>query len=329
MQTHFSRYVFLLTLFAFGAGAASADEPLTTRVSTLPLEQALVKVQQSAPASVMSLNDGTLSAQLAAQIDTYHVEVGDSVKQGDTLVSLDCREAVERLSIARAALTLAEKARQRARSLSNSNNIAEQNLNEADASFKRAQGETSLASIQVEHCNVKAPFDGIVTARLATRGELAAIGAPLLALVDANNVELSAQLNPAQTRSLQKASNILFSRQDEGYEATLRTVLPIIHAKQYTVEARLTFDAQPPPVGTSGRITWSLSGHFLNTAYVQERNGELGYFVADGDTARFITLKDAPLGTPPLLESTDAQAIIDDGRHALIDGSAISVVETP
>ena len=46
----------------------------------------------SAPASVISLRNSQISAEIAANVEHIHVDVGDRVKKGDKLVDLDCRE---------------------------------------------------------------------------------------------------------------------------------------------------------------------------------------------------------------------------------------------
>lgn len=50
------------------------------------------KTNQSAPASIISLKNAMVSAEIAANIKHVTADVGDIVKKGSTLVSLDCRE---------------------------------------------------------------------------------------------------------------------------------------------------------------------------------------------------------------------------------------------
>lgn len=306
--------------------AAFAEEKQATRVTTVAFEDALVTLQQSAPASVVSLNHATLSAQLAAQIEVIHARVGNEVRKGETLVTLDCREARERRNIAKASLTLAEKAARRARSLSTSKNIAEQNLNEADASLNRARAEYRLAVLQVEHCEVKAPYDGIVTAKHVAEGELASVGTPLLELVDHQNTEISAHLAPAQASRVSSATELLFASGNQHSPVSIRAVSGVIHPEQHTVEVRLLFSETPHAVGSQGRLQWALPGRYLNTAYVLERNGALGYFVVDQQTAKFVALPEAVLGTPPLIADQQGP-IIHDGRHSLVDGTPVTLTK--
>lgn len=46
----------------------------------------------SVPATIISLQDSWISAEIAANIDRIRVDVGDNVKKGDLLAQLDCRE---------------------------------------------------------------------------------------------------------------------------------------------------------------------------------------------------------------------------------------------
>lgn len=325
MMNNYFRHA-CLGLFMLTTSAVAGDVT-GTRVTLINIDQALTPIIESAPATVISLNQGIISAQLAAQIERYHVDVGSRVDKGDILVSLDCREATQKRNIAKAALVLAEKANRRAQSLSSSQSIAEQNLNEADASLKRAKAENTLANIEVSHCRVTAPFDGIVTKRWASKGELASEGKQLLTIVDTDNIELSAQLNPRQTATIGDADSVFLSNIGESLPVALRTVLPIVDSKSHTVETRLKFRDQVQSVGQTGRIQWSAPGRYLSTRYIQQRGETLGYFVAAGNHAAFIPLPSATLGTPALISPNEQRQLVMDGRHVLVEGSALNIVE--
>ena len=82
------------------AGTAWAAMPITTR----PLAEVLIYPERSAPATVESLNDADLSAEITARIERILVRVGDEVAAGDALVELDCRDYRSRLAAQQAAL---------------------------------------------------------------------------------------------------------------------------------------------------------------------------------------------------------------------------------
>lgn len=298
-----------------------------TRVETIPLSAALVDVKQSAPAVVVSLNEGVISAQINAQVSQVHKQVGDSVSKNDLLVTLDCRETRQRQAIAKASLSLAQKELKRAKSLSTSNNIAVQTLNEAETRLRQANAESRLSSIQVERCSIKAPYPGTVTEKLISEGELASPGTALIRLVDTSNIEISAQLRPEQLKSLNTSTSQSFTSNQQALPIALRAVTPVIDPREHTVESRFRFNGLSAITGTLGRVEWKNQGDYLDSTYVQERSGQLGYFVANDGKARFITIENASRGTPPQVDTSSSLPVITTGRFALKDGDAIEVVE--
>lgn len=82
-------------------------------VSNLPVNMALaeevvaasvakLQTTDSVPASILSLKDALVSAEVSANINRINVDVGDTVKQGEELAHLDCREYDARLEQAQA-----------------------------------------------------------------------------------------------------------------------------------------------------------------------------------------------------------------------------------
>lgn len=67
---------------------AGADSGNAKKVEAQSLQVLAVYPQYKAPASVLTLNDSQLSAEVSAVVDSISVKVGQTVKRGDLLVSL-------------------------------------------------------------------------------------------------------------------------------------------------------------------------------------------------------------------------------------------------
>lgn len=328
LQTYRAARIVVLMLILPPTSFAASEKSESIDVETIPLEEALSTIEHTAPASVVSLNEGVISAQLNAQVTKVHKRVGQYASKGSSLVSLDCRETKERRTIAQANLNLAQKEIKRARSLSSSNNIAIQTLNEAETRLKQAKAESRLSAIQVERCEIKAPYSGAVTQKLISEGELASPGTALIRLIDTHNIEVSADIRIDQLNSLQTSHKPVFVTRNQSFPLTLRVATPAIDAKEHTIETRFTFSNEKATVGSPGRLQWTQQGTFLDPTYVQERKGALGYFIADGQKALFITLNDAKRGTPPRITNAPSVQVITTGRFSLKNGDDINVVET-
>lgn len=57
-----------------------------------PIDIMAESTERSAPASIISLKDAVISAEVAANINNISVDVGDQVNRGQLLARLDCRE---------------------------------------------------------------------------------------------------------------------------------------------------------------------------------------------------------------------------------------------
>ncbi|WP_022953010.1 HlyD family secretion protein [Leucothrix mucor] len=87
--------VSLLCVSNLPVNLALAEEVVATSVTKL-------QTTDSVPASILSLKDALVSAEVSANINRINVDVGDTVKQGDELAHLDCREYDARLEQAQA-----------------------------------------------------------------------------------------------------------------------------------------------------------------------------------------------------------------------------------
>jgi RND family efflux transporter MFP subunit len=136
------------------------------------------------------------SANLVARVQGFLQEIkyrdGDTVKQGTTLfviepepyrVKLDQAKAAEASAEATAKQNEAEYQRQvelMSRQVASKQALdnATGNRDAANANLQKAKGDTQQAAINLDYTEVKAPFDGIVTARLVSVGELVGANSP-------------------------------------------------------------------------------------------------------------------------------------------------------
>ena len=140
------------------------------------------------------------SAKLAPRVTGHLLEVrvreGAVVEKGDLLAVLDKRQEQDKvaelradLSAARTALATQEAIYQRDRSLFQAKAISQEALDQSLAVRDSARarvtiGEQSLESAQTQlsYTRISAPFDGVVTERLADPGDLALPGRAILAM---------------------------------------------------------------------------------------------------------------------------------------------------
>lgn len=315
---------------------AWAAEPV--RVRAEPFEQLALYPTQAAPATVLSLNDTTLSAETAGRVATIAVRVGDAIQPGQALLSLDCRDqrisqqrAEAEQTRARAAMALAERQLKRARALAEQDSVSQELVDQRDnerilaqAQYDNAQAGLSAARLAVERCNLVAPFRGVVLQRLTAVGAWVQPGTPLLQVLDTQRLAVSAQVPASQVPNLQAAEQIWLQDDGQRFPLAVRALVAALDPQARSREVRLEFVEQTVLPGTAGRVVWQDARPHVPADLLVQRAGQLGVFVVDGRQARFVALPGASEGSPALADSLkDGVRLITDGRYGLQDGDAI------
>jgi len=322
-------------LWLISATAASAQTlPVTTRA----FADIAIYPQREAFATVISLNDSRIAAEVTARIVEIPVEVGQVVPKGATLARLDSRDyvlAAERFAATLESASSADKlARQRltrARQLVDEGFISPEALDQreseartAAAQLKAAQAELATARRNIRKCLVRSPFKAIIQERIGQVGEIATPGTPLVRVLDASRIEVSARVQPDLVAELEKSKQINFESRAGSFELKLRRIAPAIDPRERSQEARFRFVGDSALPGTAGRVVWLSAQAHLPADLVLRRAGKLGVFVAKGNRATFVPLPLAQEGRPAPAGLAATDAVITEGRYQLQDGDVIA-----
>ncbi len=157
----------------------------------VPVPQAVTRYLE-ATGNTAAVNTTNLVARVSGFLQEINYKDGDQVKQGATLftiepepykLKLEQAQAAEAAAQATLRQTDAEYERQTdlaSRQIASKQTLdnALANRDSAQAKLKQAQVDTKQAAINLGYTQVKAPFDGIVTARLVSLGELVGANGP-------------------------------------------------------------------------------------------------------------------------------------------------------
>ena len=328
----------LVALLAVAPLLALANETVSVR----PFAEVAIYLERQTAASVESLDEITLSAELSARVVKVLARPGDTVEAGALLVRLDEQDArnardaaAARLARAEAALDMARIRAERARRLAPDRFVSEDQMLEAETNLRLSQAELEgarsdlrQAELQLERTRIHAPFDGVVTRRALGEGALAAPGTPLLELISTRSIEIDALIPPEQVEGLQAADRIQFETGNRSWEVRVERIAPVIRRGSRGQQARLVFIEDGAAPGSEGRIRWIDPRPGLPGDFVLQRNGVLGVLLLadDGLTVDFKPLPGADAGRPYLAAdlAPDAQ-LIDDGRRRVQPGQRVSV----
>ena len=157
----------------------------------VPLQQPVTRYLE-ATGNTAAVNTTNLVARVSGFLQAINYKDGDQVKQGATLFTIEPEPYKLKLEQAQAAeasaaasLKQLEAEYQRQVDLSNRQIASKATLENAlanrdagQAKLKQAQVDTKQAEINLGYTQVKAPFDGTVTARLVSLGELVGANGP-------------------------------------------------------------------------------------------------------------------------------------------------------
>jgi len=327
-----------LSLLSLLPATLAASTPVTVK----SLNELWFTQEQSAPATVIPLNAPVIAAELNARVLNIHAETGDRVSAGDLLVELDCRRAEADRTAAEAVLRqleaqydFAHQQVRRADDLLKKRSISDQEVDQRKSEESRLAAQIDgqkaaihQATIQVENCSVTAPFDAIVTQRMADKGMLATIGTPLLKLLETGALEVTARLSSAEIGSLSKGDEQWFETGGNRYRVRLRSAVPLLDESTRTGEVRFRFAGDAPVAGSAGRLIWAMSHRVIPAEYLVRRDGQLGIFLFENGKARFRILEDALEGRPAIVDFPSSTLLIVEGRDSLNDGDTVNQAQS-
>lgn len=196
-----------LLALPFAANAASATAEQKRLADILRLQGV-----------VEATNAATVSAQVSGRVERVLVEVGDEVPAGATIVTITSvdqyqalTQAESQLAAAQANLTAAQQEYDRITRLVDQKLLptaerdrVQANLDSAKAQQRSAQAAVARAQEQLSYTEVKAPYGGVVSARLVEPGELVQPGAPLMSGFDPAELRIHVDLPARYAASAQQ-----------------------------------------------------------------------------------------------------------------------------
>jgi RND family efflux transporter MFP subunit len=132
--------------------------------------------------SVRSLHEANIGPLLSGTVTEVRVGIGSSVRAGDVLVRLSAHEVEARFEQARALSEQATREHDRAMTLRDQSAISVAQYEATMSEWNVARARQTEARIFAERTVLRAPFAGVITAKLINVGETALPGQRLLVL---------------------------------------------------------------------------------------------------------------------------------------------------
>lgn len=233
-----------------------------------------------------------VEAKLAGRVEALLVVPGQTVKQGDTLASLDAREVKARLDSAQAIRDQAAKDLERITRLVKDGAATASELDAVQARQRIAAAAVAEAETMLGHARVVAPFDGVITRKLADVGDLATPGRPLVEIEDPTRLRFEADVPEALLDQLRLGAKlpVRIASLKNAAEGVVSEIAPVAEAVSRTYLVKLDLPAVAGlRAGQFGRVTVPTGDasvpHVPASAVIQR--GQLEYvFAAEGGKAQ-------------------------------------------
>lgn len=294
----------LLALVLAGCGdppAQAPAKPAAGKLATEVVQPVVVPAERELDGAIEAVNQATVSAQTSGRVAEIFHDVNDFVPAGAILMKLrstEQRAGLQQAEAARVEATAREAEVQaryaRIRDMYERKVVAKAQLDQVAAERDAAVARLAAARAAVEsaregvgYTEVRAPYAGIVTARLVRVGEAVAPGTPLMSGLSLEKLRVNVDIPQTlveQVRKLRKAAVYLDGRR---IEATQVTIFPEADPATNTFRTRVDLpanaaDVYPGMFVKVGFVTGESSRLLVPKSAIVARSEVTAVYVVDG-----------------------------------------------
>ena len=273
----------------------AALPPVGVRTAQVRLES--VPVLTEITGTVRPVRRATLAARLMGAIDELPVALGQQVRAGDLLVKISAGEISARVLQAQSQLSQVRRDLERERDLLAKSASTPDMVRSLEDRFSMTEAMVREAEVMLSYAAVRAPFDGVVARKLASAGDLAAPGMPLLEVEGTGDFQVEAGIPDSLAGGLRTGVALAVAVPAAGasFEGRLVELSPAADPYAHTVAAKISV---PAPALADGRI----------------RSGQYARVQVPGAPVRSLL---APAGAVSLLGQMERVFVVADHRAVL------------
>jgi RND family efflux transporter MFP subunit len=176
----------------------------------------------TASGTIQAIKSANLSTRMMGFVTSTPVNVGDNVKTGQLLVTINNSDLQAKLaqvnagiSEATAGFTNAEKDYNRFKNLFAENSASQKEFDDITAHYNMAKARLEGAKqmknevdAQFAYANIRAPFDGVVTGKFIKNGDMANPGMPLIAMEAPGKFEVMAVVPESEISKINSGTSV-------------------------------------------------------------------------------------------------------------------------
>jgi len=153
-------------------------QPVKVEVMTVFAQAA--SSQTEVVGNIQSVNRAVIAAKVTGTIEEIPVVLGSRVRAGDLLVKISAGEISAKMTQAQAKLEQAKRNLEREKKLLRKNAATAESVKSLEDLYRVANAAYREAKTMLGYMEITAPFDGMITSKIANVGDLATTGTPLL-----------------------------------------------------------------------------------------------------------------------------------------------------
>ena len=325
--------------------------PMATSAAVIavePVQQANLASKMMVSGTVMSKYQSNVSAGVDGRLDWIR-DIGAQVKAGEVLARIDAlplelRHQEIQVKIKRKSIELArlKREQQRFSSLAKTNVTSQTRFEQAKADYELAELDIELFRVQLQQIDdqiartqVRAPFDGVVSARYFQQGEDVGRADGVLRLVNLSTLEIQI-FAPLKYYQYVTPGELLSVYSNRGeFQARINSVIPVSDNRSQTFEVRLAIEHSTP--GQVGELvsvalpTSSVSASLLvprDAVVIKEDKYYVFKLVADDKVQRVAVTLGQGLGDSIQIfgELAPEDSVVVRGAESLEDQDEVQIL---
>lgn len=256
--------VALLLLALAACSGKKGDEKDKKEEAAIPVEVAAVttgpiEAAYRGTATLEAEDEATVMAKSGGVIEQILVEEGDRVRAGQTLARLETGKL--KLEVARAKSTMdkLDQDYKRNESVYQRNLVSREAFERSKFELEGARAAYDLAELALRESEIKAPFDGIITARHVKRGNLIQPNAPAFRVTKMDRLQANLHVPERDIHKLKTGHPVKLSLDawpGQTFTGAIVRINPVVDAASGTVKVTAQMGQNQPELrpGMFGRV---------------------------------------------------------------------------
>lgn len=216
-----------IAIFALINSCSETKVDNTTNAKKVLVETAKASISSengsiSISGTVQGVNKANISTRMMGTVKSINVKVGDVVKKGKILLTIDGQDLTAQLAQAKANLLTAESNFtnteinfNRFKNLFEKKSATQKEFDDISTQYTMSKAQLEMAKeavnqvkAQFQYTNITAPFNGTITSKIVNIGDLANPGMPLLGIESTNDFEVIGMISESNISTI-KADQVV------------------------------------------------------------------------------------------------------------------------